>query len=110
MYPEKHPLSSIYPHPTPKYRRLSIYTYQHELEEVEVVADSHLPTALAGSAHMIPVHFFLVPPDEHLTAVAAEWGAYFTRLECMNQCACVFLHLLRAGLDIELVNNDGLTR
>ena len=75
-----------------------------------MVADSHLPAALAGSAHQIPVHSFLVPPDEHLTAVAAEWGAYFARLECINQRACVYLHMLRVGLDIELVNSDGLTR
>src|SRR3954468_20767349 len=110
MYLAKHPLPSISPHPTPKNRRLSNSTYHRELEEVLVVADSHLPAALAGSAHQIPVHSFLVPPNEHLTAVAAEWGAYFARLEFINQHAWVFLHLLRAGLDIELVNSDGLTR
>ena len=73
-------------------------------------ADSHLAAALAGSAQQTVVHSFLVPPDEHLTAVTFEWGAYFARLECINQRACVFLHLQRAGLDIELVKTDGLTR
>ena len=72
------------PTPTPKHRRLSLSIYRRELEEVDVHTDSHLAATLAGSAQQTAGHSFLVPPDEHLTAVAAEWGAYFARLECIN--------------------------
>ena len=106
----KHPLSSISPPPTPKHRRLSLSAYRRELEEVDVAADSHLAAALADSAQQAVVCAFLVPPDEHLTAVAADWGAYFARLESINQRACVFLHLQCAGLDIEVIKRYGLTR
>ena len=75
-----------------------------------MAADSHLAATLADSAQQPAVRAFLVPPDEHLTAVATEWGAYYARLESIHQRACIFLHLQRAGLNIELVKSDDLTR
>ena len=82
MDPAKHSLSSISPHPTPKNRRLSISTYHRELEEVDVVADSHLPAALASSAHQIAVHSFLVPPY-----LLCQVGVYKPACMCLSSSA-----------------------